>query len=89
LALLLFIIGSLYSVNPNFILFRYIRMFFYNLLSGVTTLVNETRISKAIRGEIHFTRILDFSALNVQEVFSLMITFILIFFFMSNIILEH
>lgn len=89
MALLLFVLGALYTVNPDFILFRYIRQFFVNLVSGMTTLVRETRISKAIRGEIHLTRMVDVSALNVQEIFSLMVTVMLIFFFLNNMILEH
>ena len=89
MALLLFVFGALYIVNPDFILFRYIRQFFVNLVSGITTLVRETRISKAIRGEINLTRMVDISALNVQEIFSLMVTLMLIFFFLNNMILEH
>ena len=89
MALLLFVLGALYTVNPDFILFRYIRQFFVNLVSGMATLVRETRISKAIRGEIHLTRMVDVSALNVQEIFSLMVTVMLIFFFLNNMILEH
>ena len=89
IALFVFVLGSLYIVNPDFILFRYIRSFFHNVVSGVTTLVRETRVSKAVRGEIHLTRIVDLSALNVQEIFSLLVTLILIFFFLNNIILEH
>ena len=84
MALLLFVLGALYTVNPDFILFRYIRQFFVNLESGITTLVRETRISKAIRGEIHLTRMVDVSALNVQEIFSLMVTVMLVFFFLNN-----
>lgn len=89
MALALFIFGSLYIVNPDFILFSFIRQCYLNTTGAIAARISETRISKALRGELHLTSIVDFSALSVQEIFSLIVTLILLLFFFNNIVLEQ
>ena len=89
LALFLFITGSLYIVNPNFIAFVYIRWIISGIIGFVISLIMSTPIVKALRGELHLTSILDLSALNAQELISLGVTVMLVLFFFNNILMEH
>ena len=86
--LFLFIIGSLYIVNPDFFLFSLIRSCYYGVTGAVVALFWESRIAKAIRGDIKFTSIIDLTALSIQEIFSLLVTMILVLFFVNNIVME-
>ena len=87
--LLLFLLGSLYIVNPDFYLFSQIRAIVYGVTGAVGGFFGQTRISKVISGEIRPTKLFDLSALNAQEIFSLIVTLMLFFFFITKILMDQ
>ena len=88
MALLTFIIGSLYLVNPDFVAFRMIRSARDSTLGALTSFIMDTKIVKVIRGDIKVSNVFDITSWNLQEVLSLLVTTILLVFFCNNILLD-
>lgn len=85
-ALFIFIVGSLYVVNPNFIAFRYLREIRTTIWSALTGFLLDTKIAKVLTGQIKFSSVFDPNTWNTQEMLSLIVTITLILFFYGNIL---